>query len=297
MKLVCLGDIAWDLLFKPQEALRWGSDVPGRAELLPGGSAANVAVWARRLGVQVHLVGKIGDDWLGGLMRQHLAEEGVEDGLVVVPGARTARIGAIVEADGERAFIMDKEPALSFGPEDYEASILEDADFFFFTGYTLFTRSSLQFVLLLLEEARRRNLPIAFDPASFHLIEGYGPARLLAEISPLDFLLLNEQEAEALLPGLAPDELLRFATCVALKRGQDGSNYYAQGCSLSQPAYPAEGIDSTGAGDAFDAAFLVEMMTSSNPRKALQRGNHLGALVVAALGGQPYLNLEGGNRP
>lgn len=297
MKLVCLGDIAWDLLFKPQEALRWGSDVPGRAELLPGGSAANVAVWARRLGIQVRLTGKIGDDWLGGLMRQHLAEEGVEDGLLVVPGARTARIGAIVEADGERAFIMDKEPALSFGPEDYKASILEDADLFFFTGYTLFTRSSLHFVLLLLEEARRGNLPIAFDPASFHLIEGYGPARLLAEISPLDFLLLNEQEAEALLPGLAPENLLRFASCVALKKGQSGASYLAPGCSLSQPAYPAEGVDSTGAGDAFDAAFLVEMMTSSNPLKALQRGNHLGALVVAALGGQPYLNLEGGNRP
>jgi sugar/nucleoside kinase (ribokinase family) len=295
--LVCLGDIAWDLLIKPQETLRWGSDVPGRAELLPGGSAANVAVWARRLGVEVRLVGKIGDDWLGELMRQRLAEEGLEDGLLVVPGARTARIGAIVETDGERAFVMDKERALSFGPEDYNASILQDADLFFFTGYTLFTHSSLHFVHLLLGDARRRNLPIAFDPASFHLIEGYGPERLLAEISPLDFLLLNEQEAEALLPGLAPDQLLRFAPCVAMKRGQDGSNYYAQGCSLSQPAYPAEGVDGTGAGDAFDAAFLVEMLSSSDPLRALQRGNRLGALVVAALGGQPSLNLEGGNRP
>jgi ribokinase len=294
LKLVALGDIAWDILFKPHEALRWGSDVPGRAEFSPGGSAANFAVWCSRLGIPTRLIGKVGDDWLGILMQQHLAEEGVENGLLVQVNTRTARIGAIVDPMGERAFIMDKDIGLAFSAEDFRTSMLEGADLLFLTGYTFFARTSLDFVRLLLDEVHSRNMAVAFDPASFHLIEGYGPEQLMETVGESTYLLLNEEEAHTILPGRSPSGLLRYAQKVVLKQGERGATYFERGKRIVQPGCKTQVTDTTGAGDAFNAAFLVEMLTTGDPIRALEAGNRLGTMLVGAIGSQPKIDLKGG---
>ena len=72
LRLLVIGDIAWDIFIRPEGDLVRGSDVLGTVDVMPGGAAANVAVWARRLGADATLVGKIGDDTLGTLMHAHL---------------------------------------------------------------------------------------------------------------------------------------------------------------------------------------------------------------------------------
>ena len=76
LRLLVIGDVAWDIFIRPERDLVRGSDVLGTVDVMPGGAAANVAVWARRLGADVTLMGKIGDDTLGTLMQTHLAERG-----------------------------------------------------------------------------------------------------------------------------------------------------------------------------------------------------------------------------
>jgi sugar/nucleoside kinase (ribokinase family) len=285
-RLLVIGDIAWDVLMRPSGDLVWGADVFGHVDLLPGGSAANVAVWARRLGADVTLVGLIGEDRYGDLMRAHLDREGVADFVRVVAGGETMRIGVVVRPDAEHAFVTDHSHPLRLSEDDLPASLLDRADAVFLNGYAVFMAGSASFASTLLAEARRRGVLVTFDPSSFSLIRTYGASRLLDEIGHLDILLANRHEAGALVPGRPEADLLSYASLAVVKRGADGATALGGDATLSVAAEPITVVDTTGAGDAFDAAFLVEFLAHRDLARALTAANRLGGHVASRLGAQ-----------
>lgn len=291
-RIISLGDVTWDFLLEVKEEVCWGSDVKGLVEFSYGGSACNFAVWASRIGAKVKLLGKVGDDLLGYLILEHLKTEGVDFPFEPVPGARTARIGVLVSPNGERGMVMDKDPRLSFNLKDYSPTLLSGFDLLFFTGYSIYHRNSIGFLQMVLSEARKIGLLIAFDPSSFHLMEGFGYLELRELVSPLDFLLLNEEEAKRLSLKKDIRELLSIAQIVVIKRGERGAIAFSNLGECSSPAFPSEVLDTTGAGDAFDAGFLVKYLTSKNIEKSLIEGNRLGAYVATHLGAQPPWSRE-----
>ena len=285
-RLLVIGDIAWDVLMRPSGELVWGADVMGHVDLMPGGSAANVAVWARRLGADVTLVGLIGEDRLGDLMRAHLEVEGVADFVRVVPGGETMRIGVVVRPDAEHAFVTDHSHPPRLTADDLPLSLLDGADAVFINGYAVFMAGSASFASGLLAEARRRGILVAFDPSSFSLIRRYGATKLLGEIGHLDILLANRDEAGALVPTRPESDLLIHASVAVVKRGAQGATALHAGLPVSVPAEPITVADTTGAGDGFDAAFLVEFLTHRDLARALAAANRLGGHVAARLGAQ-----------
>jgi ribokinase len=287
LRLLVIGDIAWDIFIRPEGDLVRGSDVLGTVDVMPGGAAANVAVWARRLGADVTLVGKIGDDTLGTLMHTHLRGEGVGHHVITTPGGPSTRVGILVSADGEHSFVIDHTKVLRFEEGDAPPSLLEASDAVFFNGYDIFLARSATFLGALLAEARRRRLPVVFDPSSFALIEAFGPERLMDSVGPIDVLLANDAEADALRAGRPLESLGAWARLTVVKQGSRGASAYATGDAWHAAARAVTVVDTTGAGDAFDAAFMVEWLTSRNVEAALQAGNRLGAHVAAHLGAQP----------
>jgi sugar/nucleoside kinase (ribokinase family) len=287
LRLLVIGDIAWDIFIRPEGDLVRGSDVLGTVDVMPGGAAANVAVWARRLGADVTLVGKIGDDILGTLMRTHLQGESVGRHVITVPGGLSTRVGILVSADGEHSFVIDHTKVLRFEVGDVPPSLLDAADALFFNGYDVFLARSTTFLSALLTEARLRGTPIFFDPSSFALIEAFGAGRLMAGVGPVDVLLANDAEAEALRGGHPLASLGGWARLAVVKQGPGGASAYAEGAAWHAAANPVTVVDTTGAGDAFDAAFMVEWLASGNVEAALRAGNRLGAHVAAHLGAQP----------
>jgi ribokinase len=285
-RLLVIGDIAWDILLRPEREPIWGSDVFGLVELLPGGSAANVAVWARRLGASVTLAGKLGADALGELMTRHLASEDVTARLVSAAGGVTTRVGIYVRTDGEHGFITDHAQALRFDEADVPLGLLDGMDAVFVAGYAVHMSGSAQFLGGLLAEARRRGLAVTFDPSSFALIRRYPPDRLLAEMGALDVLLANEDEAQALAHGGAVETLLAQARLVVVKRGAAGATALDGTRTVTVPTTTITVVDTTGAGDAFDAAFLVEYLTHRDLEAALAAANRLGSFVAGRLGAQ-----------
>jgi sugar/nucleoside kinase (ribokinase family) len=281
-----IGDVAWDVLVRPSDELVWGADVCGHVDLMAGGSAANVAVWARRLGAPVTLVGQVGDDRFGELMRAHLESEGVAGSVHIVRGGQTMRIGVVIRPDAEHAFVTDHShpPRLTAG--DLPLTLLDEADAVFLNGYAVFMAGSASFASALLAEARRRGILVAFDPSSFSLIRGYGAKRLLDEIGRLDILLANEDEVEALMPGEPLRGLLARAAVAVVKRGARGATALHAGDAVSAAAEPITVVDTTGAGDAFDAAFLVEYMAHGDLARALAAANRLGGHVASRFGAQ-----------
>jgi sugar/nucleoside kinase (ribokinase family) len=291
-RLLVVGDIAWDVFMRPSGELVWGSDVYGHVDIFPGGAAANVAVWAKRLGSDVRLLGKLGDDRLGMLMLEHLASEGVAGDVITVKGRETTRIGVIVRQDGEHAFVTDHSDPLRLTSEDLPESLLDGAGALFFTGYGIFMARSPAFAANLLDAARQRGVAVAFDPASFSLVARYGPQRLMGEIGRLEVLLANEEEGAALL-GLKPgagaadlEGLLDYAEVVVVKRGPKGATVLERGARTDDPAVEVDAVDTTGAGDAFDAAFLDAYLRGLPRNECLRRANALGAAVASRPGAQ-----------
>jgi ribokinase len=285
-RLLVIGDVAWDVLVRPGGDLVWGADVHGHVDLFPGGSAANVAVWAKRLGAGVTLVGQVGEDRLGALMRAHLDSEGVGASVRAVPDGETMRIGVVVRPDGEHAFVTDHSHPPRLGESDLPATLLDGIDAVFLNGYAVFMAGSAAFASPLLAEARRRRIVVAFDPSSFSLVRQYGAARLLDEIGPLDVLLANEDEARELAPGGELAGLLARAALAVVKRGRRGAIALRHSGTVSSAADPVVVTDTTGAGDAFDAAFLVEFLSHGDLTRALVAANRLGGRVASQLGAQ-----------
>lgn len=289
MRLAVIGDIAWDIFIRPEGDLVRGSDVMGTVDVMPGGAAANVAVWGRRLGAAVTFRGKVGDDTLGQVMLAHLASEEIAGAVSVVPGGLTTRVGILVSADGEHSFVIDHTKLLLFEDGDAPLSLLEGASAVFFNFYDIFLARSASYLAPLLTRAREAGIPIVFDPSSFALLSEYGPQRILAEVGPLDVLIANEDEARVLAPSAGERELLASARLVVVKRGARGASALGPHGWRHEPAVPISAVDTTGAGDAFNAAFLVEWLTTGDAGAALRAGNRLGAHVASHLGAQPPL--------
>ena len=107
-----------DVVLAPARALASGTDVPGRVQLRPGGSAANTARWLARLGARSTLVCAVGRDLEGRALVSALESDGVHVRATRVAGERTGRIGVLVAPGGERSFVADRAAADRLRPAD-----------------------------------------------------------------------------------------------------------------------------------------------------------------------------------
>ena len=103
--LCVIGDFAWDVLIRTNSELLRGGDTFGEVVLMPGGSAANVAVWATRCGLPTHFVGKVGRDRFGQLARENLHAESVSAHLVESDANLTGSVAVFVDHTGERSMV------------------------------------------------------------------------------------------------------------------------------------------------------------------------------------------------
>jgi len=252
-----------DVVVAPARALESGTDVPGRVTLVQGGSAATTARWLGRLGARSSLITSVGRDAAGRALVDALRSDGVTPRVVRVAGARTGRIGVLVAADGERSFVADRGAADLLTPDDLRASWFKGADALHLPVYSLLGEPLGDAGRRGIELAREAGAVVSVDLASIGplLADGRRSARaLIAEVAP-DLLFATASEASALLGGRSVDELLEFAATAVVKRGPKGATVLARvGDGSTRFEVATEHLaasDTTGAGDAFDAGFLV----------------------------------------
>jgi sugar/nucleoside kinase (ribokinase family) len=267
--LVCtLGDLTLDVIVRISGPIARGADTRAETRLAPGGQAANVAAWATALGAQGRFLGKRGADDAGTLAFGGLESRGVEARGPVE--GRGGIICSLVDETGERSMLSDRGAAVDFHPAELDPGWLSGCDHLFVSGYALLRAPARDAALVAIGIARGAGAAVSVDLASGSAIEDSGAEafrRLLEEISP-DTAFANEEE-ERVLGGPLAD------TTWILKRG-------ARGCSFAgdeRAALPVERVvDSTGAGDALAAGFIV-----GGPDLALQAA----ARCVARIGSMP----------
>jgi len=262
VRICSLGDLLLDVIVRLDEPLSPGADARAETRLGAGGQAANVAAWAVELGAEGRFVGKRGDDEAGGLAAAELERRGVE---VAGPVAtqRNGVVVSLVEPGGDRAMASDRGVAPTLRPEELDPAWFADCDWLHLAGYSLLASPIAEAAEA---AAALRSGRLSVDLSSWTAIRGSGLRARLERLRP-DVVFGNEQEWQALGEGVA--------TAVrVVKRG-------ARGLSVGDEEFaPAAGevVDSTGAGDALAAGFLV-----GGPELAREAA----ARCVARLGAMP----------
>ena len=282
--MVVLGDLVLDVVIAPARPLQASSDVPGRVALVQGGSAANTARWVARLGARGILIAAVGRDATGRSLVKAVRSDGVITHVSRVAGSATGRIGVLVAPGGERSFVQDRGAAELLKPSELQPAWFAGAGAFHEPIYSLLGplgeagRRALQL-------ARTAGAAISVDLASIGplLAGGRRAAQtLIADVAP-DILFATAAEAEALL-GLGPlEDLLERASIAVIKRGAKGATVLARnGGHMLRFDAATEALtttDSTGAGDAFDAGFLVGWLTARQGGRSLSASLHQAALA------------------
>jgi sugar/nucleoside kinase (ribokinase family) len=252
-----------DVVVMPARPLESGTDVQGRVALVQGGSAANAARWLARLGARTSLIAAVGRDAAGRALIEAVRSDGVTIRASRIAGARTGRIGVVVAPGGERSFVADRAAADMLEPGDLRDAWFAGADALHLPAYSLLGAPLGLAGRRAIELARAADAAVSVDLASIGplLADGRRAAQaLISEIAP-DLLFATAGEAEALLGGRGVDGLLDFAATAVVKRGPKGATVLtrvgAERIRFEVATERLDVTDTTGAGDAFDAGFLV----------------------------------------
>jgi ribokinase len=284
-----VGSLNADLVVRAARAPERGETVPGIGFTRhPGGKGGNQACAAARVAagqVHVSLIGRVGADADGQWLRRHLEDDGVDVTAVGLDDGLPTGVAAItVEASGDNRIVVvpGANQALTPGVLSRHHDTLATADVLLVQ-----LEIPLPTVQTAVRMGREKRATIILDPA---------PARPLPDglLALVDYLTPNERELEALAgPGdvlaAAGRLLARGARHVVVKRGARGALLVGpQGAQEIAP-FPVTAVDTTAAGDAWNAAFGVALALGREPALAARFANAAGALTVTRPGAQPSL--------
>jgi sugar/nucleoside kinase (ribokinase family) len=283
------GEINADLVFSGCTSLpAFGREVlAGGFQQGPGSSSMICAMGLARLGEAVLFAGVAGQDGWGGYCLAALREAGIDvDAVQMRPGLRTGLTVALSAAH-DRALVTYSGAIAALRADDVSDVLLQRAGHLHVSSYYL--QDALRPGLGgLFARARALGLTTSLDPG-FDPREAWG-VELLDMLPLVDVFLPNASEACAISGASSPEAALEvFAngrTRTVIKRGGEGCITLDDGGRpLALPAFAVAALDSTGAGDSFDAGFLHAWRRGLPLRDCLGWGAACGALSTRGIGG------------
>jgi ribokinase len=264
--------------------------------VFPGGKGANQALAAGRLAageMPVHMVGQVGGDAYGEWLRQNLFGAGVDVAHVRTDSAAPTGLAMVaIDAAGQNQIVVVPGANGSFNPNaltDAHHAVADAA------VVLLQLEIPLPTVQTAARIAREGGAMVVLDPA---------PARTVADVllRSVDYLTPNESELSVLTGG-APQASLRRgdavtrarqliargATKVLVKMGRQGALLVTETSEHLQPAFPVEAIDTTAAGDAFNAGLAFAFARGAGQADAMRFAAATAAVSVTRAGAQPSM--------
>ncbi len=285
MDVITVGAANVDIVATAEEVPPPDGERPLRdMAVVAGGSAANVAVGASRLGLEAGFVGRIGDDELAPLVERHLAAEGVDCTHAVRGGDTGVAVALRSPEEGRRLLTYNDAASLDVAvPESY----LARADHAFMAGVTA-DGAVDEFAELaaLIAGAGTR---LVFDPGA--VFTRHGVERLGGILEHCDTVIASEQEVADLtgadyraggrtLLAEGPEQVI-------VTRGGDGAALVTREQVQEFPAAPVEEVaDTVGAGDAFAAGFIAARQDDAAMDDAVAFANRVAAASLGGTGAQ-----------
>lgn len=282
--ILSIGDLVADIVtaIPVLPAVAGQHQVATELRLEPGGGA-NFLIAGARLGQPMAALGALGDDAWGRQVTEILAAEGIDLAGVTHHGTTTVVI-VLVGRQGEHVFLgkYGHGGKIEFSPA--AAALVEQAGAVYCAGYTLAEERLVELALAALRHARRAGIPVYFDPGPQMAAV---PAEVCRAVLPLvDGLLATADELPLIAPGGISAALAAGPQLLVLKRGPAGCAVYStDGLQLEAPGLPVPVVDTSAAGDSFNAAFMTARLRGWSLADCAALANAVGAAKVQKLGG------------
>src|SRR5271166_4915514 len=288
MDIVVVGDINVDLVLTGLPSLPEFRKLKHAKDMkfTLGGSSAIFAYNIARLGAATGFAGKLGKDHLGDFLIETLNSVGVDTSHVV----RDSRLptGICVSMSFPQDYAMVSYPGIreSFALQEIDLNYLKQARHLHLSSYYL--QPGLQpGCLELFQSAKAAGLTTSLDPDHDPHEEWDSGIRQL--LSNVDVFLPNEVEASRISGTQDLEAAMKLfdglGHTTVIKRGSYGVSVIRGHQVVSAPAFNIQPVDTTGAGDSFNAGFLFQYLRGEPLQKCMAWGNACGALSTRALGG------------
>jgi ribokinase len=280
--VVVVGSVNVDMVFRVPRLPGPGETVTrGTFTRTPGGKGGNQAVAAARLGARTWFVGLVGNDDLGVEAREDLRSAGVDIGLVGTGSAHTGVAGIFVDEEGENTIAV-----ASGANAELDGTAVREALSRLDTGDAV-VLANLEIpddaVIAAAETAEARGWPFVLNPAPAREV----PAEILSRCS---MLVPNEVEVSSLGRGSVDELLDAGVDAVVVTRGRRGANLHRPGRPVhTQPSFPGDVVDTTGAGDAFCGTLAWALAEAMDLETSVRLAAAAGALACREVGARGSL--------
>jgi sugar/nucleoside kinase (ribokinase family) len=282
--VLVVGDLSVITLFRIARLPQPGSNVVADgASIWVSGVAANLAWALRGLGAEVAVVGAVGADVFGRVVRDDLSARGIDIAYVTTLAAPTSLFTILVDEAGERTMIghrgasahlaLEEEPVQQWAPDWCHVS-----------GYALLNPQIRQRFPDFLTTLARRHLPCSVD------LEGIAQAGSRIDLAAVTAFCNRDECTHYFRCARLEDADIPERTLLIVKAGQEGCYAVAHGAVARVPAFEVGVVDCTGAGDAFNAGFIAAMLRGLGQPAACVWGNAAAALKVGRAG--PRIDLS-----
>jgi ribokinase len=287
---VVIGSLHWDLIAKAAHLPAVGQSVSGGTfAMTPGGKAGNQAIALARNGIDTYLITRVGNDDFGRQLTVAMASADVRTDHIAIDSSNPTGVSTVLASDEGYSSIICPGAAgqLSIPDLDAARTVIESA------GMVVCQRElDPDFVNEAIRWCATLGKPVMFNASP--------PMTNIAEIgatpwADIAWLIVNEIEADGLcdlvgLPASAPESRYRLlqnqlgVANMIVTLGGEGSLWFGSDGILSIPAFPADVIDTVGAGDAFLGTVAASLIEHDPVTVALRRASAAGSITVGQSG-------------
>jgi len=275
MKIVSIGAVLMDQIALVERFPGEDDEVfIPRMQLMPGGSAANFAVFCSRLGAETGFVGRVGNDGVGDQLIIDLQREHVNTDTASQSALPTGTAFIGVRPDGQRMIF-----AYSGAANDLRES---NIDLDYLNGFDHLHLADLKNISALKYAAEKFDGTVSLNPGAL-IAERRDDAFDL--IKHVDILICSEAEAKSISGEQTVDECLRAGAdlgpkIVVITRGPEYPKAFDGKNILTAPTHDIKVVDATGAGDSFSSGFITEYLGTGDIYKSLRFAIAVSEIVI-----------------
>ncbi|MEJ3719768.1 ribokinase [Paenibacillus polymyxa] len=277
-KISVIGSSSMDLVVTSSKRPGAGETVLGESfTTVPGGKGANQAVAAARLGADVKMIGRVGDDHFGQQILRNFEENHVHIDYVKPVTHMESGTAHIVLAEGDNSIVVVKAANNEVTPAYVEEAldVIRNSDI-----VLIQQEIPPETIVYVSEICAKYQVPLLLNPA---------PAREVEEsvIANATYITPNEHEAAIMFKNMSLQEALRkYPNKLIVTEGSNGVRFFDGEQEVVVPTYKVEAVDTTGAGDTFNAAFAVALAEGKSLADSVKFANRAASLSVTKFGAQ-----------
>ncbi|MDH6598727.1 ribokinase [Bacillus aerius] len=277
-QIVVVGSCSMDLVVTSNKRPNAGETVLGESfKTVPGGKGANQAVASARLGADVYMIGRVGDDAYGQDIMRNLQTQGVRTTYMKPVTEMESGTAHIILAEGDNSIVVVKGANNEVTPHYVKDALSSIEDIGIVLIQQEIPEETVEAVCAICSE---KEIPVILNPA---------PARKVSQqiLDQAAYITPNEHEAALMFDGLTIAEALRqYPNKLLITEGKNGVRYFDGSKEVLVPGYPVKAVDTTGAGDTFNGALAVALTEGKSLYDALAFANLAASISVTKFGAQ-----------